>query len=252
MYLLKTWGESLLLFKPSNFKLLFLVTLNNLRRHYKFFLYFILLFLACDNNLWKIIFGTKFFWLNYLQILLFLYMPFIFVLVLRPSVKRKSCEYFCDHKWHVLFWLFIPIVNIIFSRYATVFTANFLLIFLGIFQNAAIFLFEFPIFVLPALMIENFFALFWLDSRPNFKQIFLSLWRAIKMFVFNLPVYFILCAIPYLCFIFFFSSYYWLFGRFWEVVLVYTVLLAYIFYTCFLVNFYTKNIHDKFSVYFRE
>ena len=100
MYLLKSWGESLSLFKPSNFKLLFLVTLNNLRRHYKFFLYFILLFLACDNNLWQIIFGVKFIWFNYLQILLFLYMPFIFVLVLRPSVKRKSCEYLWDHKWH--------------------------------------------------------------------------------------------------------------------------------------------------------
>ena len=200
MYLFKSWGESLSLFKAGNLKLLFLVTLNNLRRHYKFFLGFCLLFLACDNNLWKIVFGTTFIWLNFIQIFLFLYMPFVFVLVLRPSTKRKSFGYLLDYKWHMLFWLIIPIFFIFYIYYGVIIIRYFMPILFN-FSITQVYLVVYALlFVLPAKIVEIFFALFWLDSRSNFKQIFLSLWRAIKMFVFNLPIYFIFLVIPYLFF----------------------------------------------------
>jgi len=179
-------------------------------------------------------------------------MPFIFVLVVRPSIKRKTFEYFWDYKWYFFWVLIIPFINIFFIYMGIIFIRDFMYFLFNIYKLAAIFFTAMVVFVLPLKIIEIFFYLFWLDSRLGFKNLFFSLWRAIKMFMLNLPVYLILFVLPYLLFMFLGNYFLYLFGAFWPIFMTYLVLLAYVFYTCFLVNFYTKNIHDKFIVYFKE
>lgn len=249
MYLFKSWGESVSMFKPSNLKLLFLVTLNTLRNNYKLFAGTLVLFALLDTHIY--FFGANIF-ITFIVVSLFLYMPFAFVLTLRPSIKTKNLEYFLDYKWHLAYWLIIPIITILFMYFGVVVIKDLAYTSFDVLTMGSFFFIAVPIFVLPIKIMETFFALFWLDSRPCFKNLFLSWCRAIKMFVLNLPAYLILFVAPYLIFMLFVDFYLYLVGGFWPIITTYLVLLVSIFYTCFLVNFYTKNIHDKFKIYFGE
>lgn len=263
MNLISSWQD---IIKPDNLKLLFLVTLNAIKRHYKFFmgvilvplillgLYFVGIFLPAIGTLSGFL-GQIYYWF------LIIYLPFIVSLIVRPSIKLKTLEYFLDYKFNFLLWGFIAVFN------------------LAIFVGALSF---FPVFIKPqfGLLIscpiifafsvaQIFFVMFWLDSRLSIKNLFLSCNRATKMFIFDfLPIYFIFLVIPYYIFIFLthilarilgvgsFLNYFakHLASAQGPVFLTEQILVLaiYIFVACFLVNFYTKKIHDKFNFYFGE
>lgn len=215
MYLFQSWKESLLFFKPENFKLFFLITLKTVMQGYKtWFKYFWWLFVV------YILPGTDFFAFLIAELIFF-----SFLLSVRPSVKRKTLKYFYGYRWHFnyFYWLLISILCYTFLKVIPVG---------GGLLRAIIF------------PIEVFLILFWLDSRLNIKNFFLSIWRASKMYLFSLPFCFIFFFLPYSVFLL--IKYYvpFLFKYFNVFILL--------FYISFFTNFYIKRLHDQFKLYFKD
>jgi len=225
MYLFESWKESFLFLKPKNLKLLGLVTLRILASSYLFFAYAILLFMFFDNNLWGL-FGIRIPEFNIIQKILLIDLFFLFILVTRPSVKKKSISYFLDYIRHFIIWFCIslvlyPMLDLI-VKYG----------FWGILFN------------LVAFPLEIFFILFFLDSRLGVKNFFSSFQRACKMFFFNLPFIIIIFLVPY----------YFVFSYVHKIPIIskYINLLFLIGYICLFTNFYVKRLHDQFRIYFHS
>jgi len=225
--LFQSWVESLLFLKPSNLKLLLLATLRIIRDSYKFFVGILLLFVLFESSLWDIIFGIKSSIFDIIQKILLIDLFFMFVLVARPSVKRKAKDYFGNYAWHFLYWFCIPLVIIPFIEFVLKVSALP------------------PILVAVLFPIEVFWILFWLDVRVSIKNLFLSLWRGLKMLLFNLPFCVIAFIIPYFILVYIRFLLPALLSKYLEVICA-------IFYICLFTVFYTKRLHDQFKLYFAE
>jgi len=226
MYLLQSWRESLLFLKPENIKLLFLVTLRTIYKSYKFFMLIFMLFVLFEPSLWQFLLGVNVPLFQAIQRILLVDLFFVFVLVARPSIKRKTHQYFLDYNWHFTVWFLIPLLIIPFFEF--VLKVSYL--------PTRLVVLIFPI--------EVFLILFWLDSRCSIKNLFLSLLRAIKMFVFNFPFCLLFFIFPF----FIFSL-----SKFVIPVAIFKYLEAIVFviYICFFTNFYIKRLHDQFNLYFK-
>jgi len=210
MYLFESWKESFLFLKPKNLKLLGLVTLRTLRDSYRFFIPAILLYILFDSNLWGL-FGITIPVFDTIQKILLVNMLFIFVLIARPSVKRKSRDYFLDYIFYFVIWLCVTLLL-------------------------------YQVFDMVIFPLEIFFLLFFLDSRLGIKNFFLCILRAIKMFLFNLPFIIVIFILPYY-FVFTYISKFPVLFKYINIIL----LLGYI---CLFTNFYVKRLHDQFRIYF--
>ncbi|MFC1842579.1 hypothetical protein ACFLYU_02900 [Candidatus Dependentiae bacterium] len=228
MYLLQSWQESVEFLKIKNLKMLLLVTLKSIYSNYKFFSSMLLLFVLFEKSLWRLIFGVDIHIFDLIQKILLASFVFLFALIARPSIKRKTVSYFWDYKWHFVYWLITIILffGVIFRTFRP-----FQILFLNPVNESIFFI------------AGVFFTLFWLDSRLRVKNLVFSLWRALKMFIFNFPFCFV-CSIPYVILLFA--------GRFVYPGLLPKILelLLFIFYICFFTNFYTKRLHDQFALYF--
>lgn len=231
MNIIKLWHESVFSLKFDNLKMLFLVTLNMIRREYKFII-----------SMFCLLFLFYFRFIPQQTSYMFFYLPLIFALFLRPSIKNKNFEYIWDNKWHFVYWFILHLATVL------ILYVSFVYLLAPVFVSSYKYYALFIIYFIGTVIFFNLsilIALFWLDSRVSARNLFLSFWRAIKMLIFNLPVYltfFILFFLLDWLFlkIFFFSSH--------VQVLMFAIIL--IFYICLQVNLYTKNIHDKFYLYF--
>ena len=109
MKLLKSWQDSLLLFKPKSFNLFLLVTIKSIRETYS---------LLVKKWWWLImitfLFDALFFSVQTVTLCnsygrLFLWAPLIFVifLLVRPSVARKTYTYCMQYLWQLLFFFIV-------------------------------------------------------------------------------------------------------------------------------------------------
>jgi len=225
MSLLQSWKESLLFLKPENIKLLLLVTVRTLYQSYKFFILLFLLFVLFESNLWQFLLGVSAPFFGIIQKILLVNLFFLFVLVARPSVKRKSAAYFLDYNCHFMIWALISFLVILLRRgqdFAWLYKAS-------------------GFAILP---IGFFWILFWLDARCTIENLLLSLLQAIKMFVFNFPFCLLFFMIPF----FVFSLIKLLVSG---ALFKYLEIFIFILYICFFTNFYVKRLHDQFHLYFR-
>jgi len=225
MYLFQSWYESILFLKPKNFRLLGLVTLRTLVSSYRLFVPIIVVYLLFDNNLWGL-FGIHVQGFNYLQEIILLNLFFLFVLIARPSVKRKGRGYFGDYIPHFIVWFCIklvlyPMLDLV-AKYG--------------FWGGVI-----NVIVLP---LELFFLLFFLDARLRVRSFFSCILRAFKMFIFNLPFLLIVGVLPYYIIFTYVSRV--------PVVFKYANILFLIGYICLFTNFYVKRLHDQFRIYFQS
>lgn len=122
------------------------------------------------------------------------------------------------------------------------------------------------IFVYFIAPVTIFWILFMMDSQLNITETFKSIYRAIKMVVYNYPfclIIFIALKLIIISVSLIYSnlvnlglaqeysgSTLYMIAKFIEYIIFVGILLP--FYVCFLANFYTKRIHDQFSIYYRE
>ncbi|TET06551.1 hypothetical protein E3J79_01805 [Candidatus Dependentiae bacterium] len=266
MYLLQSWKESLLIFKPTNFKLFFLVTVKSIWETYKilfrYFWWLILVLLTVPFH--RTALGLL---IMYMGPLLFTY---IVVLIVRSSVSLKNWGYFGKYILSYYIIPFLVIVLAFFSYYSRILfnRPSGLTPFIS-FSQIITFVFSVPIqYILSdlsrfnqvelsiffQLLISPFvvlFTLFYLDSDKGFRSIMLSLIRSIKMIIFNYPAYFIMYSV-----IFLFLNLFWnilfkyLFVELaWNICFYSTIFLIPI-PICIFTNLYIKQVHEQFSLYF--
>jgi len=267
MQLFQSWKDSLKFFKPQNFKLFGLLALNTMVKTLGVWLrlfwpLFVFSFLA----------DYAYHWTRYLAwplhlVVIFVSMVSKFLLFvtlflsLRPSVKKKTYDYFCDYRAHVavcaLFIFAIFAKNILFellTYYSTL--------------SGEIFILEHfvsPLVVIPATI----FFLFYFDSRGSLKDFLWSVIRWFKMVWYGLPFFFVLVWglwITYFLMGYFFFFMAYLFMRFLPgtVFIFFVIQLSQFFQTLFsqffmilavipasfAANFYTKRLHDQYKEYF--
>src|SRR5579872_2247041 len=177
MQLLAAWKDSLTIFKPDNFKLFTLITLNSLVKSYQVWLRYwgwlaILYFL----------FHAISFRIGFILIPFLIYVSFF--LSVRPSVKIKNYTYFAEYavrSCYVILFLAIWLVAL----------GNLISVKLQSTPTGTIYSMEpssgFICAALFDLIVSGFYTLFIFDSRGAWQDAFASIWRALKMFLFNLP-----------------------------------------------------------------
>lgn len=266
MYLLQSWKESLLIFKPANFKLFLLVTVRSIWETYKIlFRYFwwliaVLLTVPFHRTVLCLL-------ILFLGSLLFVY---IVILTVRSSVSLKNWGYF---KKYILSYYIIPfliIVPVFFTYYSHVLfnRPGGLTSFISLSQIIT-FVLPVPIqYILSEtirsgqlelsvffqLLISPFivlFTLFYLDSDKGFRSIMLSFIRSVKMIIYNYPGYFIIYSIIFLFLHLFLSILFkYLFVEFAWSVWFYSIIFLIPIPICIFTNFYIKQVHEQFSLYF--
>jgi len=246
MQLLQSWKESLLIFKPANFKLFLMVTIKSIVETYKillknfWWLLGLLFLLGYVRNF--AFFGRS---LNFLQIIISVFFGVLFfyviILATRSSVELKGWSYF---KKYLLvrfpYAIFLVGFSILFNQW---------MIEKFLFAPACLELFLFP-FMLNVIVISFllfsplviFFTLFLLDSENDFNAIWRSFIRALKMVIATYPCCLIIYAIFYIGFLLVFNIS--------DVLGDYLFILFLPIPICFFTNLYIKQVHDKFDFYF--
>jgi len=249
MYLFQSWKESLLLFKPENFKLFMLVTLKLLieavKVWLKYFWWIIVFAVALDITsffLKGIVLGLSLAFVRY-------FLLFAFFLSVWFSVKRKTLSYFWSYKCYLV--LLMIVVLLMVSEFI-------LLMFLG----GAIFLIfggpnAYAAFVVAStterLLLFGpliwIFVLFFLDSKGRVRDFCFSFWRSCKMLVFNFPFYLIMFLLSeFIRDLFHFNVSFIRLTR----LDFYINLLLLPIYICVFTNFYIKRMHDQSKFYFGD
>jgi len=244
MYLFQSWKESLLFFKPKNFKLFALVTIKSiietLKVWLKYFWWVLALFIVSD-----IISHFQFVFLPMFRFLSTLLLLFTLVLSARSSVKRKTLEYFWGYKFYFLltilcFLVLSPLVLLyglgvvyIFPTYG-----SYTLLFDSFFRA---FFLQLPLVLLSIL--------FLLDSRGKCGDAFLSVFRAFKMVAFNYPF----CVCMFFILDFCLGGIFAINGTLGlQFMNSQFRLLFFIIHVCVFTNFYIKRSHDQYKLYFVE
>lgn len=221
--LLRSWKESLLIYKPKNLKLFLLVTIKSALQTYGYLIYhFWWLFLALvlvDVGCYYpecLLPGSLWVLLNVLIRGLFLLVIFM---LSRPSVPLKNFHYIMEQLYrfgfgflvlYILFHMLITSVQILIAG-----------------------LIMMPIFICALL--------FYLDSAGSLVDIGLSLWRGIKMYAYNMP-FFVVAAI--------------IVSAIWYCLPIHSIYWKYIFFlfvpfvVSYFKNMYVKRLHDQFNLYY--
>ena len=275
--LFQSWKESLSVFAPKNVKLFFLVNIKRILESYKFILlhvgWLILLTIAAEvwYNRYSMIHGQSYFLI--IPLLGWFSVFFLMYLIIRPSIKRKSFNYYKDYKKHFLSFI---ILSVLFFILAVLFgkllahASKWLVLFLFKGQPlpefliigylvllrllTATFLFSLPfanipIYIAPLL---TFWILFMLDSNGGIRALWQSIVRGCKMVWYNYPFCFIMFSL--LCLLWYGLDILivWLFGAssFFYLPFIYNLLLP-IPLSIFTI-FYTKRIHEQFGLYYPQ
>ncbi len=243
MQILQAWGESLTIFKPSNFKLFILVTLRSLGQTYvtlatRFWIVLLIALLTEGVPYWlltcmasyehePLVWGMTLLWVAIFlgTVLISIGLCFTIFLSARPSVLLKDWSYLLSYRRHFLY--FVPIF----------FCAMLI-------RHLVLLPFVYSIFVIAFL----------LDSDARLVSAARSLWRAGVMVLYNAPfvcitsILFVGLFYPINLFLsadVAWSSFLFFIARF---VLVHFVQLPIMI--CFYMNFYSKKIHEQFTLYY--
>lgn len=237
MYLFESWKASLALFFPKNAHLFALVTLKRIAQSYSIIF----------RDLW---------WLIITAIVLeimnvyYLYLAtiwtvaiFIFYLIIRPSIKRKSWDYYKDYGKHSLLFIIMTLIFIFNILYILILFYLVRVIHINYFIVHAVLLLPGGFVYLSPWL--SFILLFLLDSPITFTNFFKSWVRGTKMVVYNYPFCFIVVGLLMLIAQAFSLLFY-------EINYYFIAALALPIGLCLWTNFYTKRLHDQFSLYFPE
>jgi len=265
MQLLQSWKESLLVFKPSNFKLFLMVTLKSIWETYKslFYHFWWLVILLVTVPLHKTAFGL---------LILFgapLLLVYLILLIARPSVDLKNWAYFAKYILYII--PFLIIVAAIFSYYDHIYfnRPGSLTPFISLSQ---IIIFIFPVqfqyivhrdiqlnqvelFIALQLLLSPFiilFNLFYLDSDKSLRAIVFSFVRSLKMILYNYPACLIIWAIFLLLWYLFWSILWCLSINFALIFELITFVLLAPIPICIFSNLYIKQVHEHFDLYFEK
>lgn len=286
MNLLAAWQESLQLFIPKNFKLFLLVTLKAMVETYKTlitkFWWLILLCVGFDFLLDYVpakfdglliavgaIF-TEFDFISPLTDLAFLALTFLIFLAVRPSTAFKNAAYV---RHYLKYWLYFIAFNVIFTLISTSRfdlevdeVADIAYVVQPAFDWLRGLLLLSPMVVVTPLFV--FLMAFILDSRNGVKDVVLSVVRAVKMCVYNYPF----CLISFIVFYYVsmgFDQVIFYSMRLMNVpvigitdqssyvmlpalkLLQYGSLLLLPIPVSYFYNFYTKRLHEQFTLYFK-
>jgi hypothetical protein len=237
-YLLKSWIESLSVFKLAAFKIFALLTLKYALDVYARLRYFG----------WFLIGGA---------ILAFAVLPrpaaLITVLLLwlfyslctvRSSVERKQYRYFIRLSYYLLFYAVVALLLYIPVRFFLLKAIINRSIFWG---------------VLTALLAHIygvgliFFTLFMLDTYGTIAEARASVQRAFIFVAYNYPFCVIITAIFIAILALGAGITYMLFKQLNLYWVIYSILVLLVpFFSCFLANFYIKRVHEQFSLYYPD
>lgn len=264
-YLFRSWRDSLSLFIPENAKLFCLVTLKSILNSYKILfinLWWLFIFALGSEAVYYRYFGPESFF-ALVPALAWLVIAFCLFLTIRPSLHKKDLRYYLGYGWYFIYFLIICILIMLIPYYSKIISkeiadwtlnSNRFFFFLYIPFLFIPLLFTFvnpdllPIYLAP---IAGFFMFFLLDSRGKINDGFKSLWRTIKLIAYNYPF----CVIAYAIFIglgyalkFGISS---LFGSSFILMTFIETIFA-VIPLCIYAMFYTKRLHEQFTLYFPE
>lgn len=247
--LFSSWLDSLRIFLPANLKPFLLISLKS------------------TWDAWVTIFSNFILLVFFLVLLIaqYLFLPAnnlifytinaIFILALRPSVDYKNPAYFYFQFLKIAFSILLILISSLFFN-----DLNLLFIFLK-FQRSHLA----KTFLSPFI---TFIFLFVYDAQNKLTEYFKAIYRALKMFIYNYPFCLILFFIfDYL--FFYLTKFLWIiFAKAFFLpgnienniqLISYKLLLGDIlfliilpFYLSLLVNYYIKEIHDKFSLYYKK
>ena len=266
-YFFRSWKESISLFTPKNAKLFFLITLKSIMESYKLIVLHLgwLFALTAILDLSYSRFCHK---LSYFCLIpLFGWFATIFgmYLIIRPSIKRKSWDYYKDNWLKFIFFIFfsiiaysIPIAMLLIGNKIVFLTQNihtiFYILFLPVLLIPILVTFLMPpdLIILYVSPLLTFLILFILDSDGSIKSIMKSMIRALKMMIYNYPFCILIFCFFVLCSILYTISIVNLFGRnsFLLSPIITNAFLP--IPLCILTNFYIKRLHDQFGLYYPE
>lgn len=236
MHILQSWKESLSLFKPSNFKLFFLVSAQAFGQAVKtMFLYwgwFILLFWTYDFLLPQAHVQHSLM----IDILFRSVLLFLIIASLRPSASIKNLTYFA--RLFAKVWYIVPIT-------IALYWLNVQLPSINSFWDTSFFL----LFSL----VLTLYLLFVTDSGGGASSLFLSGYRAVKMLLFNAP-WFIIIAMAFTILELLSLSIAMYIAQFSDIAatIVHDITQGalYGFQVTMIVNFYIKRLYEQLEVYF--
>jgi len=232
MNLLQSWSNSLVLFKPAHLKLFLLVTLKSIIETYR------LLF----TRFWPLLLG----WLiiksvipfnEVLQALVDFPMLFLLYLLIRPSMLKKDGEYIKGYGIHLLNDMLFGIL----------YTLIIVICAFGVSTWLTMMAIQSMWAVIP------FYYFFFLDSDGRFSQTIRSMARAYKMMFYALPF---VAVIHLIQFAFLYGTSIMLAHQyipgFLHVLYRMLLVICMPLMGCFWNNFYIKNLHDNFDLYFKR
>ena len=243
----QSWKESFSLFFHKNAKRFFWITVKTILQSYKYIFKHIwwLFLLSCIlDSIYTRYYGPAS-WFLLIPLFSWLVTIFFMYLIIRPSIKRKSFDYYKQYSLQLIYFI---VLTILFSAlFATVlmqctgFKAFLLMHTLILFPFG-------PIFTAPLL---SFMILFMLDSNGTILSFFKSIIRAIKMTLYNYPFCFIMLLL------------FTLLAYLYQMVIFYmgqnSIVSSSIISHALLpiplsiwTNFYTKRIHDQFELYYPQ
>lgn len=174
---------------------------------------------------------------------------FLMLLAIRPSVKQKTYKYYFSYVLqYIIFVFFLMIVSVsvglLYKYLPVIFGTH-----IARFSLAILFLFEqeWELFAYSPLLI--FAGFFYLDSDGGLLDGLKSLWRGLKMGFYNLP-FIVLTFIFAQIFIWEIVPYLPIPNVLYGIVGIALVWFIYIFYASWLNNFYIKEAHESYEVYF--
>jgi len=287
MQLLQSWSSSLAIFKPANLKLFLLVTLKSIIEAYKVlfakFWHLVLAYIVVDFFLIRYLQTNQvsffsgvpfaqspiFTWLFVIGLVVVTSLvTFFMFLVSRPSVTQKNYDYVFRYIKHFCYFiLFVFLLRALAGLIMYPIITNEQYLF-QVWVNRVFAFLQFSYSI-----IFSFFILFFLDAKAGVNEAFLAMCRAVKMWFYTLP-FTCIVALLYILVVFFFVIFlphvlhflivpgttttladlyrllvnHYLFQYFFG--FLYT--LGKIIPICFLTNFYIKNIHENFTLYFKQ
>ncbi|MGC2310231.1 MAG: hypothetical protein WA432_01260 [Candidatus Babeliaceae bacterium] len=247
--LLQSWQESLLIFKPRNFKNFLLITAKSYKETVKALLFgarYFLLLIAVLLILMTVMIAHLFYigknqslivsLLSPLYYFTYYFCLFLVYCAVRPSANKKDYLYFCTFikKFFLSFIFMIFFIHLISLA---------ILLFLATFFTLNCWLDELIHFLYP-------FSLFFLldaGNRKKFLWIFYSIGNGLKMFFYNLP----LSAVIIVLFYFLYQGVMYLGHTLLFVYLIsFLLILLDILYVCLFSNIYIRQIHEHFDWYY--
>lgn len=184
-------------------------------------------------------------------------------LAVRPSLRKKDLTYYLGHSYYFLYFALMAILMALvpfYFKYITKIIAD-----LALNSNRFYFFLYIPLLYIPLLFtfiipealpfylapLFSFFMFFLLDSRGSILDVFRSLWRALKFITYNYPF----CLIAYAIIGGLGYALKWGFAQIFGSANIYITVIETLFAViplCIYVVFYTKRLHEQFSLYFPE